>query len=176
MMARRTFLQGAATRGATLYATPPAFALSGRTLSHPLAIAMWDFSWLERRWTGAGYEDWDLALDDLKRRGYDAVRIDAFPHLLAADPEKERELIPCWNQEMWGSPAINRVRVQPHLNEFISKCAERDILVAFSTWWREDSDNIRMRIKTPRDLAEVWRKTLDNIAKANPLDRILYVD
>ena len=176
MIDRRTFLQGAAALGVSLYASTPAFALSGRTLSHPLAIAMWDFSWLERRWPGAGYEDWDLAVDDLKRRGYDAVRIDAFPHFIAADPEKQWELIPCWNQELWGSPAINRVRVQPHLNEFITKCGQRDILVAFSTWWRQDSDNIRMRIKTPQDLAEVWRKALDNVTRAHTLDRILYVD
>lgn len=45
---------------------------------------MWDFSWLERRWPGAGYENWDLALDELCERGYNAVRIDAYPHLLAA--------------------------------------------------------------------------------------------
>ena len=35
------------------------------TIQHPLALTMWDFSWLERRWPGAGYEDWDLALDEL---------------------------------------------------------------------------------------------------------------
>jgi hypothetical protein len=28
----------------------------------PRTITMWDFSWLERRWPGAGYEDWDKAL------------------------------------------------------------------------------------------------------------------
>ena len=44
---------------------------------------MWDFSWLERRWPGAGYEDWAQALEELRERGYDAVRIDAYPHLLA---------------------------------------------------------------------------------------------
>ncbi|MCX6971161.1 MAG: hypothetical protein NTV93_13555 [Verrucomicrobia bacterium] len=51
-------------------------------LDAPLAITMWDFSWIERRWSGAGYEDWDQALDELTERGYNAVRIDAFPHLL----------------------------------------------------------------------------------------------
>jgi hypothetical protein len=45
---------------------------------------MWDFSWLERRWPGAGYEDWSQALDELVERGYEAVRIDAYPHLVAA--------------------------------------------------------------------------------------------
>src|SRR5260370_1353315 len=176
MSDRRTFLQGTAALGISVCMSGRGLAVSGRTLTDPLAIVMWDFSWLERRWPGAGYEDWDLALDDLKQRGYDAVRIDAFPHFVAADPEKEWELIPCWNQEMWGSPAINRVRVQPHLNEFIRKSAQHDILVAFSTWWRQDSSNIRMRIKTPQDLAEVWRKALDNITRSHTLDRILYVD
>jgi Sugar-binding cellulase-like len=46
---------------------------------------MWDFSWLEWRWPGAGYEDWDRALDELVERGYDAVRIDAYPHLIEAN-------------------------------------------------------------------------------------------
>ena len=49
---------------------------------HPLAITMWDFSWIERRWDGAGFEDWNAALDGVKERGYDAVRIDAFPSFL----------------------------------------------------------------------------------------------
>ena len=57
------------------------------SLKKPLAIAMWDFSWLERRWPGAGYEDWDRALDELVERGYDAVRIDAYPHLVASEPD-----------------------------------------------------------------------------------------
>jgi hypothetical protein len=54
----------------------------------PLAIAMWDFSWLERRYPGGSYEDWDQALDELIERGYDAVRIDAFPHFVATDPRR----------------------------------------------------------------------------------------
>ena len=71
----------------------------------PLAITMWEFSWLERRWPGAGYEDWDLALSELADRGYDAVRIDAFPHLIRHDPEKEYLLLPHWSVQDWGSPS-----------------------------------------------------------------------
>lgn len=33
---------------------------------HPLAITMWDFSWIERRWDGAGFEDWNAALEASK--------------------------------------------------------------------------------------------------------------
>ena len=52
----------------------------------PRAIAMWDFSWLERRWPGAGFEDWDQTLDEFVERGYNAVRIDAYPHLVGLNP------------------------------------------------------------------------------------------
>jgi hypothetical protein len=176
MIDRRAFVQGASALGLALSSGMPALGSSGHIKKHPLAIAMWDFSWLERRWTGAGYEDWDLVLDELKQRGYDAVRIDAYPHLIAADAGKEWELLPCWDQQVWGSPAINRVLVQPNLNEFIAKCAQRGIHVALSTWWRQDLDDVRMKIKTPEDLAEVWQKALDSIPAAHLRDDILYVD
>src|SRR5215217_5397127 len=145
-------------------------------LSHPVAIAMWDFSWLERRWPGGGYEDWDRVLDELAERGYEAVRIDAYPHLTAADSEREWELLPFWNTQDWGSPAPTRLTVQPALNRFVRKCADRDIKVGLSTWFRQDAENARMRIQTPEDLAKVWRKTLDGIVAAGLLESILYVD
>jgi hypothetical protein len=146
------------------------------TTSVPRAITMWDFSWLERRWPGAGYEDWDKALDELVERGYDAVRIDAFPHLVATDPLREWELRPHWNQQDWGSPALNRVRVQPALNEFIAKCAARNIKVALSTWFREDHENLRLRIIDGRAHGALWRRTLDTIAAAGLLEQIWFVD
>ena len=72
---------------------------------------MWDFSWLERRWPGAGYENWDQALDELVERGSNAVRVDADPHLVARDAVKEWTILPCWNTNDWGRPALNRVPV-----------------------------------------------------------------
>jgi hypothetical protein len=145
-------------------------------VERPLAIAMWDFSWLERRWPGAGYEDWDRALDELGERGYDAVRIDAYPHLVAAGAEREWELLPIWNQHAWGSPAPCRVRVQPELNRFIAACGRRGIHVALSSWFRQDRDDVRMRIGGPDDLAASWEATLSSIAADGLLDQILYVD
>ncbi|MCW8126466.1 cellulase-like family protein [Microbulbifer halophilus] len=145
-------------------------------VTRPLAIAMWDFSWLERRWPGAGYEDWGRALDELQERGYDAVRIDAYPHLFAADPRREWELLPVWNQHDWGSPALTRVRVEPALNQFIGMCAERGVKVALSTWFRQDRDDVRMRVHSPADLGRVWKSVLDSIDGAGLLDNILWVD
>lgn len=142
----------------------------------PLAITMWEFSWLERRWPGAGYEDWDQALEELAERGYDAIRIDPFPHLLAKDPDREWLLHPVWSVQDWGSRSINKVVVAPNLKAFLERCRAHNILVALSTWFRVDEDKTLMEIKTPRDHAEIWKKTLDLIGEWGLLDTILYVD
>ena len=142
----------------------------------PLAITMWDFSWLERRWPGAGYEDWDKALSELKERGYNAVRIDAFPHLVAENPQKTWTLHEVWSIQNWGSPDINKVQVQPNLNAFIAKCKEYGIKVGLSTWFRKDSDNTRMKITSAAKHAEIWIKTLQTIEKDGLLSNIFYVD
>lgn len=142
----------------------------------PLAITMWDFSWLERRWPGAGYEDWDKALDELTERGYNAVRIDAYPHLIAENPEKTWTLNEVWNTQMWGSPDVIKVRIQPELNQFIAKCRDRNIKVGLSTWFRRDEDMTLMKINSAAKMADIWIKTIDSIAKDNLLDTILYVD
>lgn len=149
---------------------------AGRRAKHPRAITMWEFSWIERRWAGAGYEDWDKALDELKDRGYDAVRIDPFPHLLATDAHRTWTLLPEWNTQDWGSPDVNRIVLLPALTDFIGKCRVRGIKVGLSTWYREDQDNTRMSIAGPDVHAAQWVRTLDLIRDAGLLDAILYVD
>ena len=96
-------------------------------LTQPVAITMWDFSWLERRWAGAGYEDWDKALDELVERGYNAVRIDAYPHLLSSDPQRVWRLKPQWAIHDWGACGLVDVQIQPNLNIFLAKCRDRGI-------------------------------------------------
>jgi hypothetical protein len=186
-MDRRRFLGGtasAATLSAISIYRGDAIAFGGDRPSnpiataekHPRAITMWEFSWIERRWPGAGYEDWDRALDELKQRGYNAVRIDPFPHLLAADPHKTWTLWPEWNTQMWGSPDVNRIVLLPALFEFIGKCRDRGIKVGLSTWYRKDDADTRMTITSPEVMAANWIKTLDLISGAGLIDSILYTD
>jgi sugar phosphate isomerase/epimerase len=178
-MDRRTFLQTVPLAGVAVgsYRGQEAPTLLPKPLAFsPLAISMWDFSWLERRWPGAGYENWDLALAELTERGYNAVRIDAYPHLVANGPAKTWTLKPVWNTHDWGSPAITRVRVQPELNEFIGLCAKRGVKVGLSSWFREDADNMRMKISSPERMAEYWVATVRAIEQAGLLGSLLYVD
>ena len=142
----------------------------------PFAITMWDFSWIERRWPGAGYEDWDQVLAELTERGYQAVRIDAFPHLMAADADKEWTLKPVWNTQDWGSCSINRITLSDAFRDFLQACRRHGVRIGLSTWFREDVDNIRVKIHSPQILAEIWIKTLEYIERWGELDNILYVD
>ncbi len=142
----------------------------------PYAITMWDFSWLERRWPGAGYENPARALDELVERGYDAVRIDAYPHLVGADPTAEHELVPLWTLQDWGACGRTRVRVQPALSEFMAACADRGVAVALSSWYRQDTDDVRMRIQTPVDHAAGWLAVLEGLAQDGLLEHVLFVD
>ncbi|MDQ6794648.1 MAG: cellulase [Chloroflexota bacterium] len=137
---------------------------------------MWDFSWLERRAPGGGYEDWDQALAELAERGYDAVRIDAFPHLIAHGPTRAWHLTPVWSQERWGSTEPISVTVLPDLVRFIERCQEHRVVVALSSWFRQDRLETRLRIRTPQDLVEIWRMTLAVLEKAGVLDAIVWVD
>jgi hypothetical protein len=188
-MNRRKFLTGASSTAVLsgvmvkplrLAALPQAHPDAADTApapgKHPRAITMWEFSWIERRWPGAGYEDWDQALDELVERGYDAVRIDPFPHLLAADPHKTWTLWPEWNTQMWGSPDVNRIVLVPALFDFLGKCRDRGIMVGLSTWYRKDDADTRMTITGPEVMAANWIKTLDLISQAGCIDAILYTD
>lgn len=147
-----------------------------QSLTQPRAITMWDFSWLERRWSGAGQEDWDQSLDELMERGYDAVRIDAYPHFVAQDSTKSWEITPPWKEQMWGTTSNLNVQVQPNLNDFIRKCKDRDIAVGLSTWFQLDSTGAKFTIGSPLAHAKLWEKTLETIDEAGLLDAILFVD
>ncbi|TFW21776.1 cellulase-like family protein [Duganella callida] len=176
-MNRKEFLTGLSALAGLAVTTPLAAQAEDRSAPrHTRAITMWDFSWLERRWDGAGYEDWDVALDELAERGYDAVRIDAYPHLVAHGPERVWTLLPQWNTQDWGSPSINRVQVMPALLDFMRACARRGIKVGLSTWYREDQDRTRMKITGPQVMGDYWIRTLERIEAAGLLEQVLYVD
>jgi len=156
------------------FITLPALAALPRT-DRPLAITMWDFSWLERRWPGAGYEDWTSP------RRTQSPRLRRRPHrrLPPLHPLRRRphlELPPEWSVQDWGAASRCRVRVQPELNQFIAKFGDRGLKVGLSSWFRQDIHDHRMRLSTPEQLGAAWKTTLDSIAAAGLLKHIYYVD
>lgn len=104
------------------------------------------------------------------------MRIDAFPHLLAANPYKEWTLNPEWNVQTWGSQSVNRITLYRNFRNFLKACRAHRVRVALSTWFREDTEKTARNIRTPEDHAQIWVRTLDFIKEWGELDNILYVD
>lgn len=142
----------------------------------PRAITMWDYSWIERRWGGGGYEDWDKAIGELADRGYDAVRIDAFPHFIAKDRDRRWTSIPCGQDGDWGAKTPVEIEPAAGLVDFMRRCRDRGVAVGLSTWFKQDPEDVRMEIRTPEDHGRIWVETLRLIEEASLLDAIYYVD
>jgi len=136
------------------------------------ATAMWDFSWATRRF---GNE-----VDELAERGYDNVRIDAFPHLIAADHEghvlQRFQILSQRKRFMWGNHEPVEIEPRTDLIAFIRKCKERGITIGLSSWFNADSRNRREQVRTPDDYFRIWNETLAFIDAAGLIDRILWVD
>jgi len=50
----------------------------------PLAIAMWDFSWILRHHRYGEFENWEQVVSGLAERGYNAIRMDAMPQFVVS--------------------------------------------------------------------------------------------
>jgi hypothetical protein len=190
-MDRRAFLKAssaavgslavAGVSGVSLGQEPKTLGKPLHTFKKPLAIAMWDFSWLLRHYDGGGFENWDAVLSELAARGYNAIRIDCFPQLVAADNDgKIVEEFHYWKKDwrpaLWGNDASVCVRPREALAEFLPLCKKYGIYVGLSTWFREDASS---RHDMPRDVdgfTRVWTETIDFLAANGLMDNVVYVD
>lgn len=150
-----------------------------------LAITMWDSSWIRRRYRGGGFEDWDRSLDELVDRGYNAVRIDCFPHLVAKAPDgTDQEVFndppgqppQHYATASWGNQWTVSINPRESLVEFIRKCEERDVAIGLSTWFKPTDDRRNSTIEGAAELIRVWDETLGFLNDAGCLDNVVYVD
>jgi len=156
-----------------------------RDLDHPLAIAMWDSSWIRRRYVGGGFEDWDRTLDAFQERGYDAVRIDVFPQLIAAGPDGTvvDEFVSSpgarnntYGFGVWGNAFTVRIDPRRSLVEFLGKLRERGMWAGLSTWFKPTDEGRNTQIFGVDGFVRVWDETLRFLADHDRLDRVVYVD
>lgn len=184
-MQRRTVIKGMAAAGAamavgeTSTVARPTPALPGVSqLEKPVAIAMWDFSWLHRHHPAGSFHDWDRVLDGLVERGYNAVRMDCFPPLVAAQPDgkvQESFYLPKndWKPAMWGNQYSVDVRPREGLLEFLPKCRDRGVHVGLSTWFFGPGVG---KVEGLDGFVRVWTETLAFLEEHGLLDNVLYVD
>ena len=159
--------------------SPPALSrCSVSQQTEPAAIAMWDFSWLLRHHPCGEFEDWDRVLDGLVERGYNAIRLDVFPNLVAADasghlttefhfPKGD------WKPTMWGNNVSVTVNPRRALQEFLPRCVDRGILLGLSTWFFGPGSE---KIQGLDGFLRVWDETLSFLRDNDLLHNIYYVD
>lgn len=152
-----------------------------RSNGTPFSVSMWDFSWLLRRFgEEAEYSDWDKVLYEASERGYDCVRIDAFPHLVGArelgSNEERFTVLPQRRQFMWGNHRPVEVEPAPALVDFVRRSADHGIWVALSAWFNDDTTHCRTAVRTPDDFVRVWTATLDLLERQSLLERLVWVD
>jgi hypothetical protein len=150
-------------------------------LIKPVAIAMWDFSWILRHHRYGEFENWDIALEGLAERGYNAVRIDAMPQFVAADTngnsENEfRSVKNGWQPSLWGNDFTMSFRPKEALLEFLPKCKEYGIKVGLATWFLQHGTARNDIFSEEGGLLRAWDKTLSFLKSNDLLGNVLYVD
>ena len=168
----------AGTPRARAQTAPPA---SLKVQRAPLAVAMWDYSWLTRRsGSQAEFADVDAVLDGFVARGYNALRIDAFPHLIAdgagGHSHPTFDMVPQWGGFPWGNSDYVNINPRRDLPDFLHKCAARRLRIGLSTWLTNDTTGRASAVAGPADLARIWTETLGFLGEQGLLDIVEWVD
>jgi hypothetical protein len=147
----------------------------------PLAIAMWDYSWLLRHHKYGSFEDWDVVLDGLVERGYNAIRIDCFPQFIASDRNGEIQeeffnIREAWKPAYWGNQFSVYTRPREGLVEFMKKCEEKGVYVGLATWFMGHGTERNLEFTGIDGFVRAWDETLQYLNKHDLLDNVIYVD
>lgn len=150
-------------------------------LGKPVAIAMWDFSWILRHHRYGEFENWDIVLEGLADRGYNAVRIDAMPQFVAADTpgnsENEfRSVKNGWQPSLWGNDFTMSFRPKEALLEILPKCKKYGIKVGLATWFLQHGTARRDIFSEKGGLTRAWDETLSFLKSNDLLGNVIYID
>ena len=145
-----------------------------------LAITCWDYAWPLGRDYGTVPGAVEARLDEAVARGFNAVRLDPYPHLVAT-PANSVHLDRC---EILTEPDPRRglpggahtVPIRKALRRVLDAAAERDLALWFSGFFVPDSRARRSFVRRPGDFVDVWAETLDLVDRWGHLDRVVAVD
>ncbi|MFP1677396.1 cellulase-like family protein [Alloalcanivorax sp. C16-2] len=145
-----------------------------------LAITCWDYAWPLGPAYGAVPGAVEARLDDVVARGFNAVRLDPYPHLLAT-PANSVHLDHC---EILAEPDRRRglpggavtVPIRKAFRRLLDAAAERDLKLWLSGFFLPDSRARRSFVRRPGDFVDVWVETLDLIRQWGHLDTVVAVD
>ncbi len=153
----------------------------GLEVKQPLAISMWDYSWILRHHRYGEFENWDKVLEGLAERGYNAIRIDVLPQFVAADTNGNqtsefRSVKKDWAPALWGNEYTMSFNPRNALLEFLPKCEKYGIKVGIATWFmRHGTDRVDIFMEEV-GLLRAWDETLAFLQSHDLLRNVIYVD
>lgn len=137
-----------------------------------LALSSWSHDWLTRREAPRGeYRALPRVLDELCERGYNALRVDAFPHLVAnvADGVTVERFELLGPRNLWVTP-------RKQLVELATLARERNLRLWLTSSFLNDTQARRAFVRRPRDYIDVWSQTLHVLGDAGALEAVAAVD
>ncbi len=140
-----------------------------------LTIAMWDFSWLKGHYPGGPFADWAKAIAGLKERGFNTVRIEAFPILVSRYLKQPGQwLVKADPLPAWGFSNQDAEHDVPReLEQFLRLCQEQGVWVILSTW----GDGRELVKEWNRQAFwGCWSDTLDFLKAKGLASQVLFVD
>ncbi len=145
-----------------------------------LTIAMWDYSWLNKHYPGGEYENYDKVCDELVERGFNTVRIDAFP-LVIGKLEDKGQMVTIAGDPLrnWGASDKDRKHaVVSELTEFMKVCKKKNISVILSSWGKGAAEfpDIRKDFTRREYFWKAWEKVLELLKENDLLSHVVYVD
>lgn len=149
---------------------------------HPLPIVMWDFTWSEQHFRGGSFEDYDKVIDELIERGYEAVRIDVYPHLIAVGHDGDIQDTFHFDHSgglgsyLWGRCFSIELNIRKLLVGFIHKLQEKGLKIGLSTWIRSVREGRDKQIGGVNDFIRIWDETLAFLDENGCLENVIYVD
>ena len=154
----------------------------------PLTISMWDFSWLKCGHPGGSFQDLPRCVAEAAERGYNTLRIDAFPHAYV-QPETHFKAQGLHRRfRTWGDvllPEGYTVDVRRKVIELADLCRKHGIWLALDTWQSFDIIGPSLpkggmiepeqEEKVCRDWSEAWVKALRLMREDGVLERAAWI-
>ncbi|MBI9060690.1 MAG: hypothetical protein JEZ14_01795 [Marinilabiliaceae bacterium] len=147
----------------------------------PLAIAMWDFSWLLRHHRYGEFENWERVISELAERGYNAIRMDCMPQFVVSTKEGKiidefRSVKKDWKPCIWGNDYTMSFRPREALLEFLPLCQKYGIKVGLSSWFAPHNTGRTDIFMEEGGVVRAWTETLEFLKVNDLLDNVIYVD
>lgn len=145
-----------------------------------LAMACWDYAWplgLDGRAAGGAVE---RLLDETVARGFNAVRLDPYPHLLATPDNGVHldrcELLPEADHRRDVQAGATTVHIRQAFKRLLLAARDRGLKLWLTGFFLPDSRARRSFVRRPGDFVDVWAQTLELARQWGALDTIVAVD